>query len=597
MVIRLFATPMPAEGHRLKEFCRTIRNRFAIFGFTLLFVAPSACLNPRSCRADESFFPLVRAQIQRQVQAEINQRSFSCRGEPICGLSIIPAFYRDRGFEPVWFDANGLRPTVHPLLVSIEQAGREGLNPSDYHQAAIERLLAELSGQTFPPAACQAVHWADFDLILTDAFLLLGSHLSGGRIDPETLHTDWLIDEHSIDMLALLQTAATRDQMERAIRQLSPAHPGYIGLKAALQRMRTLALNGGWPRVQGSGSLKPGDKSNQVTLIRRRMLISGDLTAAPASERPPEASDLYDGALVAAIQHFQRRHGLAADGVVGKKTRQALNISAAQRVRQIELNLERWRWLPRYLGERYIEVNTADFNLRVMEGGHKVLAMRVVVGRPARRTPVFSTVMSYMVLNPYWNVPRSIAVKDILPKLADGVDYLLKERIKVFAGWQQDAPEIDPRTVPWKDYNENYFPVALRQEPGKNNALGRIKFIFPNKFAIYLHDTPQHSLFERVQRDFSSGCIRLENARALARYLLADDPDWTPEKLQRVFESGRRQLVRIPRPIVLHLLYMTAWVDENGNLQFRRDIYGRDCKLNAALLKRRPYPLPIADTE
>jgi murein L,D-transpeptidase YcbB/YkuD len=232
-----------------------------------------------------------------------------------------------------------------------------------------------------------------------------------------------------------------------------------------------------------------------------------------------------------------------------------------------------------------------------MEGLHEVLAMRVVVGRPARRTPVISTTMSYLVLNPYWNVPRTIAVEDILPKLAEGVDYLSQQRIKVFAGWQEDAPEIDPHVVPWQDYNKDNFPLMLRQEPGKNNALGRIKFIFPNKFAVYLHDTPQRSLFARVQRDFSSGCIRLENARALADYLLADDPAWTPEKLQQVFENGERRVVRIPRPITLHLLYMTAWVDENGDLQFRNDIYGRDRKLNAALLKRRPYPLPIGDPE
>jgi L,D-transpeptidase YcbB len=201
--------------------------------------------------------------------------------------------------------------------------------------------------------------------------------------------------------------------------------------------------------------------------------------------------------------------------------------------------------------------------------------------------------MSYMVLNPYWNVPRTIAVKDILPKLTEGADYLVEQRFKVFAGWQEDAPEIDPRTIAWKDYNENYFPLTLRQEPGRNNALGRIKFIFPNKFAVYLHDTPQRSQFERVQRDFSSGCIRLENAPALANYLLADDPFWTPGKLQEVFEHGQRRVVRIPKPIAVHLLYMTAWVDEEGILQFRKDIYGRDRKLGAALLQRRPSLLPI----
>jgi murein L,D-transpeptidase YcbB/YkuD len=559
----------------------------------VLFAGLLAGPAPRPCAANPDFFPLVRDRIERQVRGGLHQPGFTCYGERICGLRIIPFFYRDRNFEPAWFDSRGPRPTVQWLVQYIAQTDKEGLNPSDYHQAAIEHLLDELSVQPFPPADAQAVLWADLDLILTDAFLLLGSHLSGGRINPETLHTDWLINENSIDMLALLHATETRDQMETAVRQLNPAHAGYTGLKGALQQMRNLERQGGWPQIQVPAPLKPGEKSGRVALIRRRMQISGDLPASGPADLPPEAPDVYDDALAAAIKRFQKRHGLAADGVIGRRTREALNTTAAQRILQIELNLERWRWLPRHLGERHIEVNTADFSLSVVEGADKVLAMRVVVGRPARRTPVFSTTMSYMVLNPYWNVPRTIAVKDILPKLAEGADYLVEQRFKVFAGWQEDAPEIDPRTIAWKDYNENYFPLTLRQEPGRNNALGRIKFIFPNKFAVYLHDTPQRSQFERVQRDFSSGCIRLENAPALANYLLADDPFWTPGKLQEVFEHGQRRVVRIPKPIAVHLLYMTAWVDEEGILQFRKDIYGRDRKLGAALLQRRPSLLPI----
>jgi murein L,D-transpeptidase YcbB/YkuD len=220
-----------------------------------------------------------------------------------------------------------------------------------------------------------------------------------------------------------------------------------------------------------------------------------------------------------------------------------------------------------------------------------------VVGRPARRTPVFSTTMSYLVFNPYWTVPRTIAVEDILPKLSQGIDYLVQQNIKVYADWSEDAPEIDPGSIPWRDYNKNYFPLRLRQEPGKSNALGQLKFIFPNKFDVYLHDTPQRSLFDRVQRDFSSGCIRVEDAPALAYYLLSDDPGWTHARLHDIFEGGQRQVVRIPRPIPVHLLYMTAWVDENDELQFRNDIYDRDRDLDAALSKRTPYLLPPLSNE
>jgi murein L,D-transpeptidase YcbB/YkuD len=207
--------------------------------------------------------------------------------------------------------------------------------------------------------------------------------------------------------------------------------------------------------------------------------------------------------------------------------------------------------------------------------------------------------MTYLVLNPYWNVPHTIAVEDILPKLADGVDYLIDQSFKVFSGWSEDDEELAPEQVNWELYGKHHFPLRLRQEPGKKNALGQIKFMFPNKFAVYLHDTPQKSLFTKVQRDFSSGCIRVEDARTLANYLLSDSPEWTEQTLTANIEAGRRQVVRIPEPITIHLLYMTAWIDGNGLLQFRSDIYQRDAMLDKALVTRTPYPLPslAADVE
>ena len=214
-----------------------------------------------------------------------------------------------------------------------------------------------------------------------------------------------------------------------------------------------------------------------------------------------------------------------------------MNVSVTERIRQVELNLERWRWLPQQLGERYIVVNTAAFYLKVMEHGRKKMEMRVVVGRPARQSPVFSAEMTYIVLNPYWNVPHKLAVEDILPKAKKDVGYLIDKNFKVFRGWKGDAEELDPQTIQWEAYSKHRFPFRLRQEPGEKNALGRIKFMFPNQFAVYLHDTPQKSYFARAQRDFSSGCIRLEDARALAGYLLADTPNWLPETLNKNLEQ------------------------------------------------------------
>lgn len=503
-------------------------------------------------------------------------------------MKVIPTFYREHNHAPVWFSIEGLHPAARVLVQTIREVELEGLVPSDYHLKAIEKLVAELSEGPFPPDESKAEKWADLDLILTDAYLLLGSHLSGGRINPENLHADWLISPRSYDMLAALNATATAEQMINTLYRLRPVHDGYTKLLAALHRMRLLRALGGWPQFEGKRTLRPGDVDPRVSTLRRRMTVSNDLK----DSAPPEQPDLYDRNLVSAVKAFQNRHGLAPDGVIGRKTRRALNVTVTQRIRQIELNLERWRWLPRNLGDRYIIVNTAAFYLGVMENDKKVMEMKVVVGRPARQSPAFSTTMTYMVFNPYWNVPRTIAVEDILPKLTDGVDYLINQSFKVFSGWGEDARELDPLEIDWSNYTERNFPLRLRQEPGKKNALGQIKFMFPNKFDVYLHDTPQRSLFNEFQRDFSSGCIRVEDARSLAVYLLSDSPSWSRERLLEALETGGRQVVHVPKPITIHLNYMTAWVDENGHLQFREDIYQRDRRLDYALSHRNPYALP-----
>ncbi len=543
---------------------------------------------PGTGNAHHYFFPQVRDRIKLQVEAEIHQKGYTCRGEIICGLQTIPAIYQNRNFSPMWFGVNGLRPTALTLVEAIRKADRDGLNPNDYHLQTIEQILRELSDEAFPPDSAKAHRWADLDLMLTDAYLLLGSHLSGGRINPENLHADWLLGSRSMELVDVLGKIDAPEQLADHLNQLKPRHRGYADLISALPQLRELDNRGGWPEVQADRTIRPNDQDTAIPVIRKRLTLSGDYTEASL----PGADEFYDPLLALAVEKFQRRHGLEPDGVIGPNTRDAMNVPAKARIRQIELNLERWRWLPHDLGDRYIVVNTAAFNLQVMEHGRKMLEMKVVVGRPARQSPVFSAEMTYMVLNPYWNVPHKLAVEDILPKAQKGVDYLIDRKFKIFRGWGEDAQEIDPLTIQWGDYGKHRFPFRLRQEPGVSNALGRIKFMLPNQFAVYLHDTPQKSLFRKSQRDFSSGCIRVENAEVLAGYLLSDDPKWTPERIREIFESGSRQVVHVPRPIPVHLHYMTAWVDKDGTLQFRQDIYDRDKKLDHALQNRDPYPLP-----
>jgi murein L,D-transpeptidase YcbB/YkuD len=299
-------------------------------------------------------------------------------------------------------------------------------------------------------------------------------------------------------------------------------------------------------------------------------------------------SDLFDVVLEDAVKRFQRRHGLDDDGVVGRDTLAALNVSVEDRARQIELNLERWRWLPRDLGRRHILVNIAGFELAVVEDDQLALEMRVVVGRPYRRTPVFSAPMTYLVFSPYWHVPPSLALQDVVPAVLKDPDYLTKKNIKVFRGWGAETREIDPATIDWSSVNTRNFLFRFRQEPGVNNSLGAVKFMFPNPFNVYLHDTPSRELFQKAERTFSSGCIRIAKPLELAAYLLRGAPGWSAEGIEAAAQKGVEQTVRLPEPIPVHLLYWTSWIDPDGSLQFRNDVYGRDRLLDEALREKPP---------
>ena len=275
-------------------------------------------------------------------------------------------------------------------------------------------------------------------------------------------------------------------------------------------------------------------------------------------------------------------------GRVGPATLAALNVSSADRVDQILLNMERWRWLPQDLGTRHIIVNIADFKLQVMENGQPVLNMKIIVGKGYRRTPVFSDKITYLVLNPSWLIPHEIAVKDKLPLVRKDPEYFTKQNIRVFRGWGAESREINSKTVNWSAVTPQTFPYRLRQDPGPENALGRIKFMFPNRFNIYIHDTPYRTLFHKASRTFSSGCIRIEKPLELAAYVLKPDSRWHPDAIRAALEQGEERTIPLPEPIPVHLLYWTVFVDPTGNLQFRPDIYNRDKRLSDALRKKSP---------
>jgi L,D-transpeptidase YcbB len=555
-----------------------------LFLFVLMPLFLVAALFPAPSAATDISIPQVQASIKSCLNGQSTDRPLSIQIDSMGGMKMIPLAYRSRSYMPFWIDPQMHLNSARALIEAIERAGEDGLVSADYHLAAIHRLLAELAKARATTQSVLPEQLADLDLTLTDAFLLLGTHLSIGKVDPKTLLAKWMIDPGRVTLLPSLNQAATGD-VAATLRALRPSHKGYAALLNALAQLRKIAEYGGWAKLSDEPVLRPGDRGAGVEALRRRLLAGWDL------EPYVQVNDAqrFDDGLVEAVKRFQRRHGLDDDGVVGPGTVGLLNVSVEERIRQVEINLERWRWLPHQMEARYVVVNMADFTLDAVDAGQTVLTMRVVVGRPARRSPVFSSNISHMVVNPYWTIPTTIAVEDILPAVQEDVDYLTERGIRVYSTWQAKVTEVDPATIDWQVYHKDRFPFTLRQDPGPRNALGRIKFMFPNAHEVYLHGTPDHTIFNQIQRDTSSGCIRLEDPQALANFLLSGDSRWTPQKLTKQVESGKPLKIQLDPPVPVHLLYMTAWTDASGVLQFREDIYRRDSRLAKALGLAYPF--------
>lgn len=515
----------------------------------------------------------LREALRNRIEAGRVNGGIEASGQAIRANTVLSRFYEKRVYKAAWIEGGALVLPASVLIRLIEESSAEGLRPDDYHLRAIETLvsrIAKSSGGGPPPLA----ELVDLDLLLTDAFFVYAADLESGRVNPETIHTSFQTRKAPGESASILEKSLSSNEIETTLKSLAPPFAAYGRLKAALAGYRKIAADGGWPTVPGAGKLKKGSREARVRILRKRLQITGDLPEGASAD-----DDLFDDSLERGVRAFQLRHGIDLDGVVGPATLAALNVPAEKRIRQIELNLERWRWLPRDFGERYIMVNTAAFLLEVVANGNPVMDMRVIVGKRYRDTPVFTAEMTYLVFNPYWHVPLSIAVKDKLPLIRKDAGYLKRENIRVL----QDSREIDPSTIDWSALGPGRFPYRLRQDPGPKNALGRIKFMFPNKFNVYLHDTPSKELFARTERTFSSGCIRIEKPIDLAEYLLEGDPKYTRENILAAIARGGEQTVKLPRPIPVHLLYWTAWVDRDGTVEFRKDIYDRDARLDAVL--------------
>lgn len=485
-------------------------------------------------------------------------------------------FYGGRQFAPLWLDEHGLNDLGKALPGQLAESRLQGLSPEDYHLSCINAMVTGLNSRLQQQKPLNPSEMADLDILMTDAFMTYASHLAGGKVDPVSFDRLWFSQKEKVNIMEGLAGLKSEKDLAATIHSFAPANPQYWALIAAAQELEQVIAAGGWPLLPPGRKLRQGDRDPQVPLLRKRLEASGELKP---DERGPQA-DHYDEFLAVAVKKFQLRHGLGVDGVLGDRTRAEINVPAERRRQQILLNLERWRWLPHSWGENYIIVNTAAFSL-LAHRGTETLTMRVIVGKDYQKTPIFSEQLRYIELNPYWDVPRSIAVKEMLPAIMRNPGYLASRNYELLS---QGTP-IDPWGVDWSTVSSSNFPFRIRQRPGAKNALGRIAFMFPNRFAVYMHDTPDRHLFNRARRDLSHGCIRLENPLGLAVMILQDDPAWTQERIEAIIATGKSRIINVKSEWMVHILYWTAWVDDYGQLQFCPDIYDKDATLWAQLNK------------
>ncbi|HZI10102.1 MAG TPA: L,D-transpeptidase family protein, partial [Myxococcus sp.] len=483
-------------------------------------------------------------------------------------------FYDARGFEPAWFKHGAPQLHVLAYLSALCDVETEGLRPEHYGHGELEEGLKALMKGGADDA------WAGLELKLTSSFLTLASHLATGQLSPKA--HGWHVKPRELDAVTVLHEAMTRGDVAGALRALSPTSPEYAGLKKALARYRALEAAGGWPRLPAKGGpLEPGMTDPRVRTLRERLQATGEL-GPPA----PGTEEQFDATVEEAVKAFQQRHGLEPDGKVGGRTLAELRVPVEERIAQLLVNLERWRWMPSDFGERHVRVNVAAFELEAVRPGAPPLRMRVIAGEKEWATPVLTDEMSELVLNPAWAVPRRIASEDILPKLrADpGAAARMGLQVRTTDGEPVDASQVD-----WSALGEEPGPYRFGQAAGPGNPLGRLKFVLPNRFRVYLHDTPGKKHFALPERALSHGCVRVEQPEKLATYLLSGAEGWTEERLLAELETGKTQTVALPTPVPVHLLYWTAFATEDGQVHFRRDVYGRDARVREALgLEERP---------
>jgi L,D-transpeptidase YcbB len=502
-------------------------------------------------------------------------------------------FYSERDYRLGWFKDTDLVPQSEKLLSTINDASREGLDPKEYKVVDIEGMIAQYNEMGRKDSARLELQ-QQIDIALTGTYFNYASDFYKGRINPGSVkQVQWGVRSNKIKLHKALQTILKERESTYPYYEFDALHKGYSDLREALHKYRAIEDKGGWAKVDigNRKSLKIGDTAAVVLEVRKRLNPEAQIDANNPEMRK------FDEKLEAQVKQFQALHGLTQDGTVGGNTLRMMNVTVESRIQQIMMNMERWRWIPKRLvpkslDQKYIWVNIPEYKMYVYEDPSnspeaereykKVMEMNVIVGKTMNSTPIFSDRMEYVVLAPFWNVPNSIVEKEIAPGILRNPGYLERQNMEIVTKERNPKP-ISPESIDWSSVTEKNFPYMVRQRPGPKNSLGTMKFLFPNEHAVYLHDTPTGSLFSQTDRGFSHGCVRLQRPMDLAKYVLQDMPEWTDSRINETINGGEEKWITLPKKIQVYLVYFTSWVDSDGNVHFRDDIYGHDKNLEKEL--------------
>ncbi len=528
-------------------------QKFAV----ILLVTALGAARPQTSNSTDS--PLSALQTEIKSMSDPGAEALAAT---IAWPELIRAFYTQHSFKPAWTDAK----VSAQLRRAIDESRLDGLDPSDYHATLLQQLSVDVS----TPRASTETR-AKYDILQTDAFIRLAYHLSFGKVDPTTFDPQWNYARtlRSENVERAIEAAIADGNVYQTLTGLRPTHRLYVSLQRELERYQAGQMQIPASAIAPGITIKPDGQDPRIPALRARLTASGDLT--PATDM---RSTIYDTSLQAAVRRFQARMGIKNDAVIGARTIEELNVPIADRIRQLRVNLDRGRVLLHELPNEFVVVNVAGYEIYLVRGAKTVWRSRVQVGKPYRRTPIFRSEIDYLVWNPTWTVPPGILRNDILPLAKRDPQSITRKGLDVL---DANGRKLDPATIDWSQYRGS-IPYTLRQPPGPTNALGRVKFMFPNPYSVYLHDTPSRSLFDSDDRSFSSGCVRVERPIELALLLLNDPPDWNEASVARMIESERTTNVALRKKIPVLLAYWTAWVDTEDRINFRRDVYGQDAQ-------------------